>query len=477
MTEDVESIEFSNTEGTITGTWESAAVIEDSVQTKSNKRRVIKKFASWKIFKIIVFIISVISVIVQSIEFLKIYYKYPTNIVLETTVRNDFRFPAVTLCFINTVSTETFCRFNPRFCEEPSDLKEFCKENPLHCRGNTADLKIPKTGYYTNYSQDLVETAQLYLPYEDFNANRLYVKYSGIETFQTRTFIQARPTFLKCYSENLHLYQNDLKRSVQEIDFNSSAGSKIMSFELSLFKINLYYPSLRPQVFIGIHSPFVPNNPRFDGQAIYPGKSYGFVVEMDQEEHRLPPPYQTSCRDNGPSKDAKPFTNPNSYQMCRSEFSKKVFGCDRSSTMISSPDDLCYTNKSRGEKPHIYFKNSIELKKKRHICMQNCKQECLKLHYKYTVVEADLNFAVPTDFAEINIYVKNTEITVLRHVPLYGSGEIFSHIGGLAGFWLGVSVFTFTDTIEKLFWKAVYWKMNLRTRNEQSAPTSEIHLD
>ncbi|GBM52371.1 hypothetical protein AVEN_160096-1 [Araneus ventricosus] len=71
--------------------------------------------------------------------------------------------------------------------------------------------------------------------------------------------------------------------------------------------------------------------------------------------------------------------------------------------------------------------------------------------------------------AFIEIYVKNTELTVIRHVPLYGSGELFSHIGGLLGCWLGVSVFTFTDIIEKVFWKAVSRKMN----KIQKSPAAE----
>ncbi|CAL1289829.1 unnamed protein product [Larinioides sclopetarius] len=184
-----------------------------------------------------------------------------------------------------------------------------------------------------------------------------------------------------------------------EIDFNYTEGSYIMGFQLNLFEIRFFYASSRPQVFIGIHSPFVPNNPLEDGLAIYPGKSYELQVELEKEEHSLPPPYQTSCSDNGPSEDVKPFTNPNSYQ------------------------------------------------------------------------------ADPDDFAKILIFVKNTEVSMLRHVPLYGSGEVFSYVGGLAGFWLGVSVFSFTDIIEKLYRKAMNWMVNFRLENVQNALFLEAHHD
>ncbi|CAL1289820.1 unnamed protein product [Larinioides sclopetarius] len=163
-------------------------------------------------------------------------------------------------------------------------------------------------------------------------------------------------------------------------------------------------------------------------------------------------------------------------EMCRGEFSKEIFGCNAALTMISSPIDLCYISFNR---KNLSSKSLREIKKKRHNCIQNCKPECLKLHYKHSLTVRDLNidWADSTDLAEITISVKNTGVIILRHVPLYGSGEIFSHIGGLVGFWLGVSVFTFTDVIEKLCQKAIHWKKSLRMDNVQNSPTSEIHLD
>ncbi|GBM67713.1 hypothetical protein AVEN_244299-1 [Araneus ventricosus] len=75
----------------------------------------------------------------------------------------------------------------------------------------------------------------------------------------------------------------------------------------------------------------------------------------------------------------------------------------------------------------------------------------------------------------LRLYVNNPEVTVLRHVPLYGSGEIFSHVGGLLGCWLGVSVFTFTDIMEKGYRKVIRRKKIFRKKKEETAPTSEIH--
>ncbi|GBM41282.1 hypothetical protein AVEN_202877-1 [Araneus ventricosus] len=57
------------------------------------------------------------------------------------------------------------------------------------------------------------------------------------------------------------------------------------------------------------------------------------------------------------------------------------------------------------------------------------------------------------------------------------SSEIFSHVGGLLGCWLGISVFTFTDIMEKGFRKVVRLKKIFKERKEKRAPNSEIHQD
>ncbi|GBN44197.1 hypothetical protein AVEN_148420-1 [Araneus ventricosus] len=75
----------------------------------------------------------------------------------------------------------------------------------------------------------------------------------------------------------------------------------------------------------------------------------------------------------------------------------------------------------------------------------------------------------------IEFYVKNPEVTVLMHVPLYSSSEIFSHVGGLLGCWLGISVFIFTGIMEKFFRKVFKWRKRFGRRKKKRASTSEIH--
>ncbi|CAL1299498.1 unnamed protein product [Larinioides sclopetarius] len=243
--------------------------------------------------------------------------------------------------------------------------------------------------------------------------------------------------------------------------------------------IELFSLKGEPQVFVAIHSPYVPIEST-KLEAVRPGKEYRIDIKLETEEHLLPPPYQTDCRDNGPSKDVKNFTNPNSYEMCldlcKSKYFTRMYGCGWEMKMIMSEDDLCYLA------INVYNHHSyIGSKRERHVmdkgiaCVKNCKQGCLKLQYSYKINEQDLD-SEPTK-SYIFFEVKNPEVTIFRHVPLYGSGEIFSHVGGLLGCWLGISIFTFTDFLEKCVKKVAIWRKRFGKRKKKRAPTPEFRQD
>ncbi|GBM41279.1 hypothetical protein AVEN_202874-1 [Araneus ventricosus] len=246
------SIRISNMEKTVNASRRVSIAKEESALEKTSRRRDVKKTVVWKTFRSFVFLICLISLIIQSVEFFNIYYKYPTTIVTEATAAKEFKLPAITFCFRNTISFKDFCSYEPDQCEKPRNMEEFCRKHGIDCRNGTTNL-------------------------------------------------------------------------------------------------------------------------------------------TEKEEHLLPPPYQTDCRDNGPSEDAEESTNPNSFQMCldlcRSEYSKASYRCDIGMTMVSSVRDVCISGKyKRRGFPSVQER---ELLDKRLICFQNCKQGCLKLQYKYKIKETE----------------------------------------------------------------------------------------
>ncbi|CAL1278012.1 unnamed protein product, partial [Larinioides sclopetarius] len=61
----------------------------------------------------------------------------------------------------------------------------------------------------------------------------------------------------------------------------------------------------------------------------------------------------------------------------------------------------------------------------------------------------------------LSIYIEDPQVVVMSHIPLYEEGDLFSHIGGLMGCWLGVSVATLTGILETTFTGLIHCKTKL----------------
>ncbi|GBN59942.1 hypothetical protein AVEN_249367-1, partial [Araneus ventricosus] len=165
------SIRISNTEETATKSRKDSIAKEESALEKTSRRRAIEKTVVWETFKSIVFLICLIFLIIQSVEFFNIYYKYPTTIVLETTVTEEFKLPAITLCFRNTISFKEFCSYEPDQCEKPRNMEEFCRKHESDCSNGTTNSKIPMQGYDTSHIM------QRYLFNDSYNDAALFRDY------------------------------------------------------------------------------------------------------------------------------------------------------------------------------------------------------------------------------------------------------------------------------------------------------------
>ncbi|GBM82432.1 hypothetical protein AVEN_229475-1 [Araneus ventricosus] len=280
--DDSENIELETIEETDTKSRSSSIAIEETdeetlkAKEKTDSRCIRVKTITWKIFKSIVFIICVILLVIQSVEFYYIYSEYPTNMVQKFVFMNEVKLPAVTLCFKYTVSTTQFCYDNPNWCERPENLEEFCEKHRFHCEEDASNLTIPIFHYYGYYELFLGERAN-YL-FNDTSINpHLYWSMSG-NVLETRTFIKSGDFIYTCYSRNLHLYQSGSKPETMEVELNEV--TRYIDFELDLHPIELYDPSGNPQVFLGIHSPFVPSNPILHGEAIRSGYTYRIEVQL-----------------------------------------------------------------------------------------------------------------------------------------------------------------------------------------------------
>ncbi|GBM67975.1 hypothetical protein AVEN_218834-1 [Araneus ventricosus] len=268
------SIGISNTVGTVTESREDSIANEESALEKTSRRRAIEKTVVWKTFKSFVFLICLIFLIMQSVEFFNIYYKYPTTIVLETTVAEEFKQPAITLCFRNTISFKEFCSYEPDQCEKPRNMEEFCRKHVFDCSNGTTNSKIPMQDERTR------DIMQRYLFNDSYNDARLFKEYEYAS--KARTFIENYMDdylYIKCFSDNLHLYQSRSEPETQKFDFNKKDRHLFSVISLYHTETEPFYPPDEPQVFVGIHSPYVPID-FADLHAIRPGELHDIYVQL-----------------------------------------------------------------------------------------------------------------------------------------------------------------------------------------------------
>ncbi|GBN22079.1 hypothetical protein AVEN_266120-1 [Araneus ventricosus] len=358
----------------------------------------------------------------------------------------------------------------PNLCERPKKAEEYCLKHPQFCPKNISALVIPKHGYYTTFSKEVSEVSQQLL----INRSKDIV-FSTSGSKPTVSFINVGSTeFAKCYSENLHLYQSRLEGRVEEVDAESPFRYGIYYYYLRLYEEESFIPWGQPQAFFAIHSPFNPINPVHYGHAIRSGFTYRIEVKLE-EDHLLPPPYATNCKDYNIRLENLNEIKPRSQQMCqelcRSEYYKQCYGCDLGITMQFTSEYFCRKGRSLGLCDHSALTES-ELSQIRHTCLKGCRPDCIKLKYPYTVKETENERSLETGFkdqnARILVVLRNLDVKIMSHEPFYAESELFSYIGGLVGCWLGISVFTFTDVFEKFVKMVVVLKGNYRRRRDQT---------
>ncbi|GIY10509.1 uncharacterized protein CEXT_455551 [Caerostris extrusa] len=338
----------------------------------------------------------------------------------------------------------SFCSRYPDLCQTPNKLQEFCAKHYHFCLGDDTDIKIPKLGYYANNSKEVRKIAQqiLFNDTDDIPSQFCDRLDTSICRNVTVTFVQSGLyEYFKCYSENLYLYNKEEEPAIYELDDLLFSGFLIYRYRLNLSHQQLFYPWDTPQVFFALHSPFNPIDPVSEGVKIKHGYDYTIQIYR-KEEHVLPAPFQTNCTDYRES-----WKNNNSTRAASQE---DFYGC---------------------EQPGSYDR----LKSIQDACIEGLQTRMREDE------EDDSN-----DMWGVVVFVKNDEVTVVSlKIPLFGVsifatcypkcgfGELFSHIGGLMGCYLGISVWAFTGIVEKTCRRTVKMKRNISYRRNLRSSNKE----
>ncbi|GIY03594.1 uncharacterized protein CDAR_425861 [Caerostris darwini] len=259
----------------------------------------------WKIIKYAIFLACFSFLFQQSVDFCNYYLTYPVT--TSIVVRNSriAKKPAITICNHNPFRRSTFCADYPDYCEKPNRLEEFCRKHPHFCKTNVSNLMIPKLHYHTTESENSRIDKLIYESYFNLSQETPSFIESCRRTQSVKPVLIYDPVlerhqanFVKCYSVNLHLLDNEYPETQEVVpsdDFDMSEEI-IFCFDLKAREDDIFYPWTKNYLTFTIHSPFVPPNLFHEGIKLQEGYAYVVSVSLE-EEHLQPAPYPTNCTD------------------------------------------------------------------------------------------------------------------------------------------------------------------------------------
>ncbi|GFT06568.1 uncharacterized protein NPIL_258461 [Nephila pilipes] len=344
--------------------------------------------------------------------------------------------------------------------------------------------QVPKLGYYANYSREEILSALLEIYTHDFNTDDAQywswekplfqnARNSYRKMKRTFTYDYERRFYKTCYSTNLHIYGNE---EVETSYSDESIGTDQSVHDLIVYMRDedTMFPWTVPRIFFSVHSPFVPNDPFEEGVKLEKNHDYLINIKME-EEHLLESPYPTNCTDYEELWEKNNKTGPRSQEMCKEwclrSYFKPCHVCWKVLTMLEEPTQIC-------QKIEICYKD-INLIHTLNDCQRNCNLNCKKLIYRYEIVDRVIDLFSNTtqefesykDQIRIKIVIKNPEVIVMSHKPLYTAMDIFSYVGGLMGCWLGISVWAFTEITETTFSTFLRFLKQYLKNSDHSSPT------
>ncbi|XP_035222202.1 degenerin-like protein asic-1 [Stegodyphus dumicola] len=420
----------------------------------------------------------------QTLQFLLLYWTYPTVVDIQQTAPSYLQLPAFTFCNPIGYNLHEICYgYGESPCIPTVLLKTFkkniCEKYPPSCYNGS----IPKNFKVVNYEKF---RRKVTITPEDHK--RLSLKL----TDYLNCTIEFAGTVKKCNMENVmgsfyskedlpqycfSLYSLWGKPNKKREVIPKGATMKFSIF-LNASRNNdtdiidpQYFLPTNPSIQMAVHSPYFLPSPYIQGSNYLAGQAYELTITMN-ERHLLPLPYKTNCTDymktwrerGGKApinqlgivqecrmkemyarKGCVPVTvdYPHSYNICRScnpcEDNIATDNCTMLADNFNQPcDSETYATVKENRIISRYDSyNSKFLTSKVGAIIRILQYDCEGAKY----------WSKECSTLEIDVLFDRFEITNITYNPKYESLEVFSVIGGYMGMWLGVSLLAVYDFI------------------------------
>ncbi|GFY55097.1 uncharacterized protein TNIN_346221 [Trichonephila inaurata madagascariensis] len=423
-----------------------------------------------KLLKAAVVIICVAGFLLQTFQFLFLYWTYPTVVDIQVSIPSEIELPAISICSGNGIRPAVVCDLGP-FCTRKTMFKfiNVCDIIPQFCvNGKPPEGFRAVTFYKFFLDTDLNSTLQdmLRLPLREYFKCKIVSGASERECDIDNAIIGSyysdgnSPSF--CFTMNTLWSRPNVE--IQKI-------KKSETIEMEFFIDSVYsggnppldevqsvrFNSLSsPTVQMAIHSPYIAASPYISGMGFLGGKDYKVKIKAD-EKHLLPPPYQTNCTDYMPEWKARGGVGPLNQimviQECKRNATAKELGCVPFHIDYPHNETICR-----------YCDNCPNITRIGDNCtslLRYYNQPCDFLSYHMEVEEKLVSIErrlynctferVLTrrcQIIHVEIVFDEFEITNMTYNPKFESLELFSVIGGYMGMYLGVSIVAVYDFAE-----------------------------
>lgn len=409
-----------------------------------------------KVFWIFILCFGIIGCVSQVGQFLSSYYKYPVVITLESRKEKSGKFPAVTLCNMNSIRREFQTCFENNLsynkCLNSSENDE--AENVLMnnstpiCNRDFYVSQIHKNIMYTTFSLGYATRKKYGHKVEDFIT---FCKFNGVFCYPQNFTVSLSNFYGNCFTFNPEKLNPPLRQLRP-----GSFYSLVFEINLEVNKYATFTDSVGAR--LQLHDPHVQHNTDDKGVNISPGSEINVAITKSVFS-RLPAPFKDRCKKykDGDNQDScidlcmhevisskcfcSMMTNPiddvpscNIYDplvlCCIMEFYDDTV-CD---CPISCDETVYNMQISSTIWPKYGDDNSI-------------KQDSKKINDSYCTVICP---KTQESRLRLKIYYDTFETIIYKQRPMYQSSELLSQIGGQMGLWLGLSLIAVFECLENI---------------------------
>ncbi|XP_035207596.1 amiloride-sensitive sodium channel subunit alpha-like [Stegodyphus dumicola] len=434
-----------------------------------------------KILWVLVLIAGLLGCSYQIYRFLSLYFQYPVVVNLEIENKWSLSFPAVTLCNLNRMKKK-----HQRCMENNKSLE--------NCQGGYGTATASGSSISISEGRAISSCSQLFTGTYDSTRTELMgflAKYSGMSEEKRKAFGSQPEDFIQSCSFNGELCSaadfksfsnlkygncfmfNRVNESQEKVLKTSAIGSRSGLEVILDLDLHEYLPvtsSVGSRVII--HDPKEDPTPEEDGINISPGFETALSLKQSAIK-RLPYPYRDNCADYMSPNNPYGSSVSNCVRSCIQKQNFAECACVdptlayaneyKHCNMTDKTDSCCLDNVldslvSEGlpcECPLPCFSLNYDIRSSTAVWPS----EAAYFKYKTGIKQEDLIHlnSYRKGLAKLKVFYSTLQRSTYEQKPMFEDSELFSHLGGELGLWLGLSLVAVFELVENLLYLCKYF--------------------